>query len=95
MLDGYEKPLEHQIKCINTRSSAKTLGRSTVATLFSRKSTRFNDKKTLDQKKNTRFQKPTYTVKMPRKCTAMPTTDTVQLIGNQRKNKREILATTL
>ena len=29
-----------------------------------------------------------HTVKMPRKCIAMPTIDIVQLIGNQRKSKR-------
>jgi len=52
------------------------------------KSNRFHDKKTLGSQKNTRSQKQTYhTVKMPRKCFAMPTIDIVQLIGNQRKKK--------
>jgi len=32
-------------------------------------------------------------VKIPRKCVAVPTTDIVQLIVNQRQRKREIAAT--
>jgi len=34
-----------------------------------------------------------HTVKMPRKCVAMQTTDIVQLIVNQRQRKLEIAAT--
>ena len=34
-----------------------------------------------------------HTVKMPRKCGAMPTIDIVQLILNQRQRKLEIAAT--
>ena len=59
-----------------------------------RENTRFHDKK------NTRFTKKywitkanLHTVKMPRKCIAMPTMDIVQLIVNQRQRKREIEAT--
>jgi len=32
-------------------------------------------------------------MKMPRKCVAMPTTDIVQPIRNERQRKREIAAT--
>jgi len=46
--------------------------------------------------KNNKFKRKTlgykanlHTVKMPRTCVAMPTTDIVQLIANQRR-KREI-----
>jgi len=34
-----------------------------------------------------------HTVKMPRKCVALPTTDIVQLIVNQRQRQRETAAT--
>jgi len=34
-----------------------------------------------------------HTVKMPRNCLAVPATDTVQLIVNQRQRKWEIAAT--
>jgi len=34
-----------------------------------------------------------HTVKVPRKCVAMPTTDIVQFIVNQRQRKWEIAAT--
>jgi len=34
-----------------------------------------------------------HTVKMPRKCVAMPTMDFVQLIGNQRQGNWELAAT--
>ena len=44
-------------------------------------------KKTQDYKINL------YTVKMPRKCVVMPTTDVEQLIGNQRQRICEIAAT--
>ena len=44
-------------------------------------------KKTLDYNNNL------HTVKMPRKCVVMPTTDIEQLIGNHRQRKYEIAAT--
>jgi len=51
-------------------------------------------KKHYIHKQNTRLQKETYihTVKMPRKCVAMPAIDIVQLIVNQRQRKPEIAA---
>jgi len=67
---------------------------TSVATLLLRKSTKFHDKKTVDSPKKHEITKANlHTVKMPRNCVAMLTTDTVQLIVNQRQRKREIAAT--
>jgi len=56
-------------------SGTKDCDQGSVATLLLWKSTRFHDKKTLESQKSTRLQKQTYTLKVPRKCVAIPTID--------------------
>ena len=55
----------HRLAAVPAKMSAfnsyAAKGKTSVATLLLRKSTRFHDKKTLDSQKNTRLQKQTYT----------------------------------
>jgi len=88
----------HHLAAVPAKMSAfnryAAKGKTSVATLLLRKSTRFHDKKTLDSQKKTLDYKSKLTHgENTQKCAVMPIIDIVQLIRNQRQRKREIAAT--